>query len=169
METNEFLDRLDSQLEKFQNLTGLRTSFYDKLIVLNGGTLTISFTAATSFHDPNAQWKLLDLSNLFSAWELLIIASVLSFISNYLTLGVVTNQMAIMSNRLMNAYGVVWSKTAPEKTIESERQNQRSERVLTGAKYSEKIALWLGVIAQMCTVYAYICLFKFARLNLSPH
>jgi hypothetical protein len=100
METNEFLDKLDSQLEKFQNLTSLRTAFYDKLIVLNGGTLAISFTAATSFHGPNAQWKLLGLSNLFSAWELLIIAIVLSFISNYLTLGVVTNQMSILSSRL---------------------------------------------------------------------
>src|ERR1700758_48025 len=60
----------------------LHISFWDKLVLLNAGTLTLSFTAAASFHGHTIGDG--GVGYLFAAWKLLILSMIFALLAQWL-------------------------------------------------------------------------------------
>jgi hypothetical protein len=151
-----------------------RVSFYDKLIILNGGTLALSFSVASSFHSLTQIKHLLAVSDLLSAWKLLIVSIVLSLLSNWLNLNFIFNmsqrlhvlQKQISDSRMHYA-ALPLNPTAKfdplDVSVEGSQARERTERMHRGAF---EIAAAFGLISQGATFLAYISLYLFAKANI---
>jgi hypothetical protein len=166
----------DIQSSNDRNAEGItqRVSFYDKLIILNGGTLAISFSAATSFHSLTQVKHLSAVNDLLSAWKLLIISIVLSLLSNWLSLNFILNMSQLLHgvlqqvsiSRLNNAALPLdpTLKFEPlDASAEASRVRGKKERSYMA---SLQVGAFFGLVSQGATFLAYISLYLFARANL---
>jgi hypothetical protein len=66
-------------------LVKLRVSYFDKLIVLNAGTLALSFSAVFTFVSrTTVDMRNVPIDSLLNAWKLLIFSIIGALISNWL-------------------------------------------------------------------------------------
>jgi hypothetical protein len=72
------LEQADAVLIKMFEFVKLRAAYFDKLIILNGGTLALSFSAVATFHaHPLATTQQFPIPYLLLAWKLLMSSIVL--------------------------------------------------------------------------------------------
>jgi hypothetical protein len=166
------LSAADAQLSRGIELLVLRVGFYDKLVILNGGTLALSFTAATGLHGHlNPSKPALLPQDLFLAWELLMFSIVGSVICNWLSMSSVTSQSNFITEKVTGLHAA-WALLAlraikpeiqhiaptPDEKIEAAKQ--KSARILGS------VGAYFGLLSQLATFTSYIFLFRYAKANL---
>ena len=165
----------EAQLSRNSEIVSQKISFFDKLIILNGSTLAISFTAATGFHPHlQAAGRFLAYIDLFSAWRLLIISIIGSLVSNWLSMSYIANVTALMHLReaeYINLRVAAASQSLIPETkvvpLDTSPERQRSDRIkIRTYDVAFQAANFLGLISQGATFLSYISLYKFARTSL---
>jgi hypothetical protein len=167
------LRTMEGLTDKLAELVKLQISFFDKLIILNGGTLAVSFTAATGFHTHFAGKQPVAANDLFSAWQLLIISIVLSLVSNWLnmsyilntTLYITTRALTVDIFRAQEAQQLLEPEVVPTPLDVSPEKLERDARNIAIYNGAQGLAMFFGLISQGATFLSYISLFKFARAN----
>jgi hypothetical protein len=89
------VDNSQKSVDKYIKTSELRISFYEKLILLAGGSFALSLTFLVSLqrnvHQSNS---LVAMGKLKAAWILLLVSIVLSWLHNFYRCSVVDNAMA---------------------------------------------------------------------------
>jgi hypothetical protein len=180
----EAKQNLDKMLDTADNLLAgplgeflkHRISYFDKLIILNGGTLTLSFSAAATFYAHAAGKNHIPFSSLLTAWKLLMFSIVAALASNWLTMSASQKSYSLAANRLsrlrMLGFLVYFRDAYPNfrnvdltpaiETKEIAAKELTENRV---AKWADRVALFLGFLAQLTTFASYVYLYKFAGAN----
>jgi hypothetical protein len=181
----ETKQHLDKMLDTIDNLLSgplgeflkHRISYFDKLIILNGGTLALSFSAAATFYARAAASKTHFQSNsLLTAWQLLMFSIVAALVSNWLTMSANQKSYTLAATRLIRlrmlaslAYirdavpNISVDMTPAIETKEIAAKELTHSRV---AKWADNVALFLGFLSQLATVASYFYLYKFAGANI---
>jgi hypothetical protein len=165
LESSDFLAAIEAQVTKAEVLWGMRLSYYEKLVVLNGGTLAISFTAVTALHGQLIHGKPLFVADLLSAWQLLIIAIVGCLLADWLGINSIVNFRLVLGTKTMDLHGMLYQRSAtpnaPPREFRTPGQLRSESRKLYIANCLEQASLFLGMVSQGATLFAYICLYKF--------
>lgn len=164
-ETNAFVAGCTDSLKA-------RSAFSEKLIVLNGATLALSFSAASTFHERGAI-AIAGSSFLFSAWRLLIASIILALMGQWVGVTSSANALASGSGALLRERLGMWENElrkltqsdAPSGTLEADmaRRIMKARRAVT---IGERLTNWLAVAAQILTISSFIFLYKFAHASL---
>lgn len=157
-------DSLDGQ----RDLIKIRIGIWDKLTVLNAGTLALSFTAASAFHAHAngdggvgylfASWKLLIISIGFACFAQHVAALALERLQGYATGHLFKRKLEDLHTEATESGVALTSDTPQMKSIKDV-----TEASMQGIG---QVAMAAGFIAQILTVAAYFWLYRFARTNL---
>jgi hypothetical protein len=170
------LEGLAESVEGVRDLVKMRVAFWDKLTVLNAGTMALSFTAASVFQ--NRSRVVGGGGFLFASWKALIASIAFALIAQHLATASIsrTQMRASMEvtkykiERFMaeaGSVGIDLSKNSANK--------ERFEKMMTDVRSSsdegrrERLSNVSGAIAVILTVAAYCLLYKFASVNIVVH
>ena len=146
----------------------MRISYWEKLTVLNAGTLALSFTAAAAFRGHAIGDG--GLGYLFAAWKNLIASIALCLVAQWLTWLAATHfQRFMFANLIKRKLDRVRDALGPvERSVSNmEEAYQRIEKAAKGVQGGyDRAAQFIGIVAQIFTIVAYVWLYKFAHLNL---
>ena len=139
-------------------------------MILNAGTLALSFTAATTFHTQHAQ-AMASLSSLLWAWQLLILAIVLSIVSNWMSVtGVV--HFGIWQSLMQQKFNFGLVRSSLRKFLAGKDQVERIGEELEGERFGrheksfgifDRPSQVVGFCAQCATFWAFVLLYQFAK------
>jgi hypothetical protein len=156
-----------------------RISYFDKLIILNGGTLALSFSAAATFYahaHAAANGTHIPFDSVLTAWKLLMFSIVAALVSNWLT--IIANEKvyvleAIKLIRLRTFVLFTYFRdavpnihidwTSAIRTPKIAKKEQSQGRV---AKWGAWAAFFLGLLSQLATIASYFYLYKFVGANI---
>ena len=170
---------LNEAVETAFDLTKMHVGHYDRLIVISGAALALSFTGATALRgSASAPYPLTHPKLLATAWLLLILSIVTSLMANYLSLAIIGSltQRHIHGQFLMRMAGL---KTAvddfPELTAQigqAEAQANALNAALDSEKEKSAMAIrvkvnrWAAIIAQVSVVAGFAMLALFFSVSL---
>jgi len=146
-----------------------RIAFYDRLILLAGGTLTLSFTAATTFR---SKLPLICGAYLTTEAILFAVSIVFALAFSWLTLShlVHSNRSVTIDSTLSNrqfskflATSFLFSLKLEESTAEDAAAQAKSTKWAKGTHMAAAISAVISVIA---FVAAYVFFFLFVHANL---
>lgn len=167
---------LDTMIEGYREHLRLVVSFFDKLVILNGGTLAITFSALFAFHNSNPKGKI-DTADLFIAWKLLIASTVAALLCSWLNIAVVSVQTKATEQLMMRAYltastmklnsAIAGAQIDVASLMPSDKEQKKLKHSLTGTQWIGNVARWLGLAAKLATVTSYYYLYLFAQASAS--
>ncbi len=143
---------------------------------LNAGTLALSFSAVLTFagHLPVGKQSF-PINDLLNAWKLLIFSIVAALISNWLYMNFRVNTHTIITDLTTKArqlfLAISLQKLIPETDLASHLPTEADSAVVAKKMrlYGkiERTALTLGLFSQLSTFWAYLYLYRFAKVSLS--
>ncbi len=174
---NEWPSHTREQFEKFllQITTGLqeitsqafaaRQGFYEKLILLNGATLTLLFTVIGGLSHAAITKEALNqvgLSLFIGCW-LFIVSIMLSLLHNHLNIATLIHmtssakRMSIHGSLLMLGMSMQSAGITEGLTVDPSGDLEAPKDLKKGAT-TEKMCQWIGVVAQALTIMGYVAL-----------
>jgi hypothetical protein len=165
-------DSHDKHIARSLELLKQRTAFYDRLLLLSGGTLTLSLTSATSIQQHHT---LSSASRLWDSWFLLILAIICCLICNWFTLSEYAHYNRMVYNDEIGALSLMervthQSRSKVEDTEPLQSERTADENTKTSHKYAvitEAVAVISGIIAKFAFVLAFVFLFLFFCANIT--
>jgi hypothetical protein len=148
----------------------LRMAHQEKLVILNAGTLALSFSAITAYHAQHSQSSV-STGSLQHAWQLLMCAIVLSLNANWLcvysTTHYANSQYMTQVSASFDRYEGSFKDLLPDY---AKRQRARldieTERGEIAGRYSNIFTTSshvFGLLAQLVTCLAFVFLYYFAK------
>ena len=167
-------DTARAHWERVIDISKQRIAFHDRLLLISGGTITLSFTAATAFQSKSSHAQILYGGELTAAWILLISSMFLSLLFSWFTLSslVHLNARTTIGRHITNSEFASYVSASLMTILNPKLLNlEKGSEVLLEHhnQYSlvtSRIAAVCGLVAQGCFYSAYICLFLFVRSNL---
>jgi hypothetical protein len=185
------IDNSYKTVDKFIKTSEMRISFYEKLILLAGGSIALSLTFLASLqknpHDGNS---LTDLGGLKAAWVLLLASIVLGWLHNFYRCAVVDNALAasatfatsmqhtLASQLATRAAGLFKGMESPpteisdfmalgSKTLEdlSKKTMDGGAAYVKGFKRFQLVSSILGFLALLSIIMAFWFMIQFAARN----
>jgi hypothetical protein len=167
------LDEMYGVAPEIIDLFKVRISFWDKLVILNAGTLALSFTVAATFRGHAVGDG--GVGYLFAAWKLLLISIVSAVFAQWTATGAATfffkASVALRANRKfvrvsekIATAGLQCNGTHLEligKTqIDAHRSGESYRRL-------EFVAHACGALSQAASTVAFYWLYRFTHVNLA--
>lgn len=164
---DDLLTELKASTATSLDLLKARVAFSEKLIVLNGGTLALSFSAAASFYSKGI------LSSdctacLLAAWKCLIFAICAALTAQWLRINIGINLNTHMTGAIVSMRALRMDAdlklipNAPKvdlgSTTSIEKVTAQSEK---GVANGQRVCTVLGLLSQVSTVVAFVWLYKF--------
>jgi hypothetical protein len=149
-----------------------RITFYDRLILLAAGTLTLSFTAATSFQAKSGNAAIADAGYLTTEAILLAISIACALAFSWLTLSslifanrAITTDTSIANRKFssMLASSMLFHWTHD---VVPEADHMEYERAMRRAKLTRILAAVFAIASLLTFLTAYIFFFLFVYANL---
>lgn len=168
------IDTTDQQVARVVDAVKLKIAFYDRLLLLSGATITLTFTATSTFH-ANSGKLILGTRFLIWGWILLIYAILACLASNWLSISsgiqqstMVMTVMASARHTLLKMAVDAYKPGAPfPKNDLSDEQLKKQAIQGKSRELIERIANYFGVSAQLAVCGAYILLLRFLIGNIS--
>jgi hypothetical protein len=149
----------------------MRIAFYDKLVILNGGTLALSFTAAFGLYQRvSPTLHIAAIGYLFLAWKLLMISIVSSLISNWLSIHGTGATSTYLTTKMTETQ-VTLTQSAlrginPETEVKVPTNTEQEKTAHKIAGLCKNLGSLVGIASLIITFISYVYLFKFATANL---
>lgn len=166
--TDSVIDTAYGNAEAVRDIFKMRIAFWDKLTVLNAGTLALSFTAAFSFRNQVVGDG--GFGYLFAAWKMFISSIVLALSAQLFAVVAISHLHRTLS---ANVFKRSLDRLDREVVKGGGTANKGAPSYLRIASAAhedhpafESIAHWLGIAAHLATLVGYVWLYKFARINL---
>jgi hypothetical protein len=166
------LDEIYNTTPEILDLVKIRISFWDKLALLNAGTLALSFSASASFRGHSAGDG--GVGYLFAAWKLMILAIILSLVAQWAATGSATylrrQLLALKTHRRLIRIQQNLTKNAiqlgePHHSLLNETERE-VDKAKSYARPFELVAHIAGALAQVATILGFYWLYRFAHTNL---
>lgn len=166
------LDEIYSATPEILELTKFRLSFWDKLALLNAGTLALSLSASASFREHSVGDG--GFGYLFAAWKLTILAIVCSMFAQWASTasatylrrqlaGLKTHRKLIRIEQKLSKCGIHMSEPHHSLIGEVDREVTKAKKY---ARPLEIVAHISGAVAQLATILGFYWLYRFAHVNL---
>lgn len=149
----------DFEIEK------LRIASLERIIILCGGTLTLSYTAAVNFRSHIPTGGVSQLTDLLMAWKLLIAAIVIALASIFFTI------LGSDHSNVWNTYNstnleIEFSRADQSEPSPFAKNRDRAERSRKLHERFSFIAKCGALAAQITTCISYVFLYLFAKASL---
>lgn len=165
-EAQAHLEKFFAHMERLGEFVGqvfqARQGFYEKLMILNGATLTLLFSAMTGFGATASPVHRAELySRLLSGCWMLVASIICCLLHNFINIAYFVHSSAHillgnMHNTRVRFYSALkrggFVSDEPDLPPESPEAN-KSEK---NATRTERFCRWIGVVAQGLTIAAYI-------------
>ncbi len=140
-----------------------RQSFYEKLVLLDGATLTLLFTAVGGLSRANlATAALARVSEiLFIGCWLFIVSIVLSLLHNYVNIATLIHMNSSATRLTLHGRRVLLRDAFRRSGTASPLDNLPSadpeaDKDLKKGTTTETLTRWFGIAAQACTTFGYV-------------
>jgi hypothetical protein len=168
------LDTADVQIARVGETLKLKIAFYDRLLLLSGATITLTFTVTSSLHLSTGK-HLEATALLLWSWKLLIYAILACLAANWMSVVLnitqttaVMQSMALMRSKLLKMAVHEYKPGAPFPDNELSPEEVKKQAVKTKSRViTEKVSNYIGFSAQLAVAGAYILLLRFLARNIS--
>lgn len=168
----ETLDEIYSTTPEILELTKIRIGFWDKLVILNAGSLALSVSAAASFRGHTIGDG--GVGYLLASWKLMILAIGCSMVAQWAATGSATylrrQLTSLKTHRKLTSIQAMLTNAGVDTPAGLRKLTaDASEDVGLGQRYArpfERIAHYVGTASQICTVWSFYYLYRFANVNL---
>ena len=148
-----------------QDLLKTRISFWEKLVLVDAGALTLSLSAATAFRGHTVGDA--GVGYLFGAWRLLLLSIALATMAQWLTASAINSQSLstyelLMSKRMGDLRVKVMPKLHKPLTQWAKEANKKAVK----AGLYEKLGSLFGAGSVLSMLLSLFLLAKFGRVNL---
>jgi len=161
----EIVNRILSSAQEYLKF---QVSFFDKLIVLNGGTLALSFSAAITVHSRIPSFQPV-FSDILTAWKLLMVAIIAALLCIWCSIRAnqVTSQVLWSRNDKNSAIIIKYSLKENVPGVELDKvkapDTPKDDRLLKSAKIVGWIGSFTASVSILTTVASYYFLYRFAN------
>jgi hypothetical protein len=172
-EFDAILDEFHSTAPTVTELVKVKIAFWDKLAILNAGTLALSFSAASSFRGHSVGDG--GVGYLLAAWKLLILSILLALVAQWCAVGSATHfhnwMLAFRVHRRLQRIRESLDReglSLPAMQADLQADAKKSvDRAKPYAQPLERAAQWIGAVACISAAGGFYWLYTFARLNLT--
>jgi hypothetical protein len=167
------IETTDEQVARVVEAVKLKIAFYDRLLLLSGATVTLTFTATSTLHANSAK-LLLATRFLILGWILLVYSILACIASNWLSISagiqqstMVMTVMAAARHTLLKMAVQAYKPDAPfPDNAQTPAELEKQARQGKSREIIEKISNYLGFSAQLAVCGAYILLLRFLIKNI---
>lgn len=165
----EYLEKIRQEISNSQEIAtqafSARQGYFEKLILLNGATLTLMSTVIGGFsHSTIAKEMLVRVGYLFFIGCWLFIASImLSLLHNHVNISYLLHMTAHIKRTSLHATNLMLRASLRGEEAYDEmpalpETDPEAEKALIEGTKSEKLCRWIGLGAQSLTILGYVAL-----------
>lgn len=165
----EQLENLLSQVAGMQEVASqafaARQGFYEKLMLLDGATLTLLFTVIGGLsHSGTSKETLVRIGNqLFIGSWLFIVSIMLSLLHNHVNISYLIHMTNSIKRTSLHGSQAMLRMSMKSAGIENELAalpdaDPEIQKALKKGTFTEKICIWTGLVAQALTILGYVAL-----------
>ena len=163
----ELIAELQTATDTARDIAKMRISAWEKLTVLNAGSIALSFTAASGFRGHMRFDGA--IGYLFAAWKALAVSIMLAVFAQLVAVRSAGRLQARVTALIQKTRIDVLRGSARVSGIDLPHQKDAYDALkkiaTTEDHYSERVSLWSGVIAFSLTCVAYYWLYRFTVFN----
>ena len=151
-----------------RDIVKTRIAFWDKLVVLNAGTLALTFSAASSFRGHSIGDG--GVGYLFAAWKLLSASILLAIFAQWAAGNFIAHyHVALKANLFNRRFESLLRKLKKAGgNIDEDHDSWQAIRKAANFNFGQvdRISIIAGLLAQGLTYVAFLWVYLFARVNL---
>lgn len=165
----EYLEKIRQEISGAQEIASqafsARQGYFEKLILLNGATLTLLFTVIGGLSHANVSKEtLVSVGHLlFIACWLFIVSIMLSLLHNHVNISYLLYMTAHVKRSSLHASHLMLMASLKSADLNNELEvlpetDPEAEKAMKKGAASEKLCRWIGFGAQTLTILGYVAL-----------